>query len=93
MTNDDKDTKIQMARLETSLTYVSQCLGELKETMKNSTDLLHKIDKSTDAIPILERRLSQTENTLEELKNRIWKLVVVVSVLSSGGTWIAEKFL
>lgn len=93
MTNDEQDTKVQMARLETSLAYVSQCLGELKKTMQNSTDLLHKIDKSTDAIPILEARLSRAENALEELKNRLWKLVVVVSVLSSGGTLIADKLL
>ena len=91
MENNEQGTKVQMARLETGLAYVSQSLDELKKTMQNTTDLLHKIDKSTDAIPILERRLSRSENTLEELKNRIWKLVVVVSVLSSGGTWLAEK--
>jgi len=91
MENNEQGTKVQMARLETGLAYVSQSLDELKKTMQNTTDLLHKIDKSTDAIPILERRLSRSENTLEELKNRIWKLVVVVSVLSSGGTWLVEK--
>ena len=93
MENNEQGTKIQMARLETGLAYVSQSLDELKKTMQNTTDLLHKIDKSTDAIPMLEKRISRTEDELECIKTKMWRIALAVAVIASGGSLIVDKFL
>jgi len=92
-----ENIKADIVGLKTDLKNVCRTLDELRLTMDKTTDLLHKIDKSTDNTSMrlngAEERIKNLEIDAEKQRKGIWKLYTAIVVISSGGTLIFDKIL